>query len=257
MSTQAADAGVVVLDVHPDLRPLLVPRHRRTASRWPVDPTSTVGHVVQAAGIPLTEVGGLLLDGSPVAVSRRTDTAGVLRVLPVRRPQPTPTDPARFLLDVHLGSLARRLRLLGVDTSYGTDASDDDLVQQTLRERRVLLTKDRGLLRRRLLSSAAADGAPVARGALVGGTGVEQEVVDVLDRFAPRLAPWTRCPACNGLLDPVGRADVEAQLPPGTRRSYDTFARCRDCRHVYWRGAHATRLDAAVRRATSPPARRR
>jgi len=68
----------------------------------------------------------------------------------------------------------------------------------------------------------------------------------VLDRFAPPLAPWTRCPACNGLLSPAGKADVEALLQPGTLRSYDEFSRCASCGRVYWRGAHASRLDAIV-----------
>ena len=50
----------------------------------------------------------------------------------------------------------------------------------------------------------------------------------MLDRFRPRLAPWTRCPACNGLLAPVAKAAVAPVLPPGTRRTYQTFSRCRN-----------------------------
>jgi uncharacterized protein with PIN domain len=76
----------------------------------------------------------------------------------------------------------------------------------------------------------------------------------VLDRFKPPLAPWTRCPACNGPLSPVAKAAVAPTLPPGTRRTYQTFSRCRTCGQVYWHGAHCKRLeqiiDSAVRAAS-------
>ena len=71
----------------------------------------------------------------------------------------------------------------------------------------------------------------------------------MLDRFAPPLAPWTRCPACNGVLRAAPLADVADRLEPGTRRSYDTFAECTECARPYWRGAHAARLDAVVEHA--------
>jgi len=72
----------------------------------------------------------------------------------------------------------------------------------------------------------------------------------VLSRFAPPLAPWTRCTACNGLLVPAAKADVAPQLEPGTRRTYDSFSRCGSCGRVYWRGAHGRRLQAKVDAAT-------
>ena len=83
----------------------------------------------------------------------------------------------------------------------------------------------------------------------------------MLDRFKPPLAPWTRCPACNGLLSPVAKAAVAPQLLPGTRRTYQTFSRCRTCGQVYWRGAHSKRLQVLIAsaqhaaRATSPTPR--
>jgi uncharacterized protein with PIN domain len=101
------------------------------------------------------------------------------------------------------------------------------------------LTQDRGLLRRRRLWL----------GAYVRGARPDEQFRDVLDRFAPALAPWTRCTACNGLLSPARKADVEQLLPPGTRRTYQTFSRCADCGRVYWRGAHSGRLEAIVESA--------
>src|SRR3954452_1430114 len=102
----------VLVRVDPSLAFLLPLRDRAARQRWlRFDPDATVGHVVRAAGVPPTEVGTLLLDGVPVETSARTAPGSVLDVGPVVRPQPVPA--GGFLLDVGLGSLARRLRLLG------------------------------------------------------------------------------------------------------------------------------------------------
>lgn len=230
-----------------ELRMFLAPRHRGGIVRVTVDGTSTLGHVVESFGVPLTEVGALTLyggarpvgPGRPVAPGCRLAGGESVDVAAVTRPSRL-TDP-RFVLDVHLGTLARRLRLLGLDTDYANDRDDDTLLAVANAGWRVLLTKDRGLLRRRKLW----------RGAYVRGDDPDDQLRDVLDRFAPPLSPWTRCTACNGWLEPVAKAVVEPLLEPGTRRTYDTFARCTACGRVYWRGAHGGRLAAIVDAARS------
>nr|WP_269204550.1 Mut7-C RNAse domain-containing protein [Motilibacter deserti] len=143
-----------------------------------------------------------------------------------------------MLLDVHLGALARRLRLLGVDTAYANDASDPQLVERAAAEDRLLLTQDRGLLRRRALRRAA----------YVRGARPDDQLEDVLDRFELPVAPYTRCTVCNGRLEPVAKADVVDRLEPGTQRTQEVFVRCVECARVYWHGAHSARLDEQVRR---------
>ncbi|GAB2864533.1 Mut7-C RNAse domain-containing protein [Actinocorallia aurea] len=232
----------------PCLRLFLRPRDRAGAVRVRHDGTSSLGHVVEAVGVPLTEVGGLEVGGRRVSPSYRPRDGDEVRVTPVRRPQSLPS-PARFLLDVHLGSLARRLRLVGLDTAYDPALDDPALVVVANGERRVLLTRDRGLLRRRALWL----------GAHVRGDDPDDQFADVLDRFAPPLAPWTRCPACNALLRPVPKADVLTSLPAGTSRTYDEFARCTGCGRLYWKGAHHARLAelvATARRLTEAAAER-
>jgi uncharacterized protein with PIN domain len=153
------------------------------------------------------------------------------------RPQP---NSGRFLLDVHLGTLARRMRLLGIDAAYEPDGDDSQLATRSATERRELLTRDRGLLFRKA----------VYDGALLRSGDVEVQLAEVLGRFAPRLAPWTRCLRCGALLAEVPATDVTDQLEPGTRRTYRSFSRCTSCGHVYWRGAHSERLESLVSRAT-------
>lgn len=143
---------------------------------------------------------------------------------------------------MHLGTLARRLRLLGVDTAYeSTDLGDPALAALSAAEKRVLLSRDRGLLRRRELWA----------GAYVYSTRPEEQLQEVLDRFRPALSPWTRCTACNGLLRTATKEEVAEQLEGGTRRSYDVFAQCTACGRAYWRGAHHEQLEAIVERAVS------
>jgi len=201
---------------------------------------STLGHVIESLGVPLTEVGALVVDDHEVPVSHIPAHGESVAVRPVTRPQRVPGAPLRFLLDVHLGTLARRLRLLGVDTAYeSTDIGDPALAARSAAEQRVMLSRDRGLLRRRELWA----------GAFVYSTSPDEQLRDVLDRFAPELRPWTRCTACNGLLREATKEEVADQLAHGTQRSYDVFAQCTACGRAYWKGAHHEQLEAIVERA--------
>jgi uncharacterized protein len=222
------------------LRFLLPVRHRHGVVVVQVDGTSSLGHAVEALGVPRTEIGDLLVNGRPAPLHSRLRHGDVVDV-PVR-PRPQRPDHERFVLDVHLGALARRMRLIGIDVAYRNDATDDDLVAQAAGESRVLLTQDRGLLCRRA----------VVAGAYVLGDRPDHQLADVLDRFAPALHPWSRCPICNGGLRRVAKADVEHLLRDGTRRSYMEFSRCDGCSRVYWRGAHTEHLEAIVAAATHP-----
>lgn len=221
----------------------LAPRHRDGRVQVTCDGVSSLGHVVEALGVPLPETGDLLVNGGKETPRYRLAAGDVARIGAVGRPQPIPSP--RFVLDVHLGKLARRLRLVGVDASYSSSADDDALIEQANASRRVLLTQDRKLLCRRVLWL----------GAYVRGALPDDQLRDVLDRFAPPLAPWTRCTVCNGTLAPVSKADVEPLLEPGTRRTYQAFSRCLGCGRVYWRGAHSRRLDRIVDSALGITAR--
>ncbi|MGW7526614.1 Mut7-C RNAse domain-containing protein [Streptomyces sp. NPDC054783] len=233
-------------EIHVEVAPalhLFVPHARRAgATPLATDGVSTLGHVIESLGVPLTEVGALVVDGREVPASHIPKAGETVHVRPVERPQRIPGAPLRFLLDVHLGTLARRLRLLGVDTAYeSTDIGDPALATRSAAEKRVMLSRDRGLLRRRELWA----------GAFVYSTRPDDQLHDVLDRFAPDLHPWTRCTACNGLLKQATKAEVADQLKHGTQRSYDVFAQCTDCGRAYWKGAHHDKLEAVVERALS------
>lgn len=230
-----------VLRVDPELWLFLTARRYDERVLAPTDGTATLGHLAESVGIPRTEVGVFRVAGAEASPHTRAVPDSVIEVLPVARPQ---CRAERFALDVHLGKLARRMRLLGIDSAYRNDAGDDELIARAGAERRVLLTRDRGLLRRRALRA----------GAHVRGTRPWDQLADVLSRFAPPLAPWTRCTSCNGLLTAVPKQEVAEELHSGTLRCYNTYARCASCGHVYWRGAHSDRIQTfiAAARALHP-----
>ncbi|MEV0294726.1 Mut7-C RNAse domain-containing protein [Nocardia sp. NPDC050710] len=235
------DTGEITIDFAPELALFVGAARRGVRSAARVDGVSTLGHVVESLGVPLTEVGALRVDGHAVDPSHVPAAGETVSVRAVPRPQ-RHTEPLRFLLDIHLGTLARRLRLLGIDAAYeNPDIGDAALATRSATERRVLLSRDRGLLRRR----------EIFAGAYIYSHRPADQLDDVLSRFAPRLAPWTRCTACNGVLRTADKESMRGQLPDSTEQTYDTFAQCVECGQAYWKGAHHARLDEIVARATA------
>ncbi len=230
------NAGEIRVAVAPELQVFV---GQRAAGAVRVDGVSSLGHVVESLGVPLTEVGELRVDGRTVGPGHVPVDGEAVTVLAVARPL-TLAQPPRFLLDIHLGTLARRLRLLGIDAAYeNPDIGDAALAARSAAEQRVLLSRDRGLLRRREIYS----------GAYIYSHRPAEQLEDVLSRFAPPLTPWTRCTSCNGVLRPADKESVRELLPDSTGRTYDSFARCADCGQTYWKGAHHARLDEIVARA--------
>ncbi|MFJ2927625.1 Mut7-C RNAse domain-containing protein [Streptomyces massasporeus] len=232
----------IQVEFAPELH-VFVPRARAEGTvRAATDGVSSLGHVIESLGVPLTEVGALIVAGREVPFAHVPEAGEAVAVRAVARPQQVPGAPLRFLLDVHLGTLARRLRLLGVDTAYeSTDIGDPALAARSAAERRVMLSRDRGLLRRRELWA----------GAFVYSTRPEEQLRDVLERFRPELLPWTRCTACNGVLREATKDEVADQLKHGTHATYDVFAQCTACGRAYWRGAHHEQLEAIVEQAVA------
>jgi hypothetical protein len=146
--------------------------------------------------------------------------------------------PPRFVLDGHLGQLARYLRMLGLDTRYQNDADDGPLARIADEDDRILLTRDLGLLKR----------GRVTYGAFVRATDPDAQIREVLQRYplADHLDPLTRCVQCNHLIEPVPEADVADDLPPQTQRDFDRFFQCTGCAQVYWKGSHYERMQAFV-----------
>jgi uncharacterized protein with PIN domain/sulfur carrier protein ThiS len=213
-------------------------------ARWsvPFGAPRSVKDLVESLGVPHTEVAVLLVDGDPVGFGHPVEAGQRVAVYPpfhhldlgattsVLPPPPAP----RFVLDVHLGTLARRLRWLGFDCWYATDADDATLADVAVEQQRVLLTRDRQLLMRR----------QVVHGYLPRSQDPELQTLEVVRRFrlSDELAPGTVCVRCNAAVRPVAKAAVRDRIPPRTAAAFDDYRRCDGCDQVYWAGSHADDL---------------
>lgn len=207
----------------------------------------SIKDTIEALGVPHPEVNLIVVNGESVSFDYLVQTGDRISVYPqfttlditaLSQVQPLPLSSIRFVLDVHLGKLATYLRLLGFDALYRNDYNDDDLAQISHQEQRILLTQDRGLLKRSI----------VTYGYAVRSDHPEEQVVEVLERFNlhSAITPFQRCPRCNGELVAVAKAAIQNQIPYYTRLYYDEFAQCQNCHQVYWKGAHYERIQSLI-----------
>jgi uncharacterized protein with PIN domain len=214
------------------------------------DVPGSVKDVIESCGVPHTEVDLILANGESVGFSYRVADGDRISVYPVfesfdispiLRVRSQPLRRVRFVLDGHLGTLARHLRLLGFDSLWSNAWADRELVAISTDQHATLLTRDRGLLKHRA----------VTHGYCVRSTDPRGQLREVIRRFhlADRVAPFTRCMRCNGLLEAVKKADVEHRLPPRTREHFDYYRTCTGCQQIYWQGAHYRRLVEIVEEA--------
>jgi uncharacterized protein with PIN domain len=207
---------------------------------------TSIKDVIEACGVPHTEVDLILVDSEPVDFAAiLTQDVGVDVYPPNETRSPLfpedrlqVRDIEKFVADGHLGKLVRDLRLLGIDVACDPVAEDRQLVRTAGEEDRALLTRDR-----RLLMHAA-----VRHGYYLRSQDPLEQTVEVLRRFdlGSTLAPFSRCLRCNALLEPANKAEVFDQLEPLTRIYYEQFRRCGGCGQVYWSGSHFDKLRARV-----------
>jgi len=231
------------LRFYAELNDHLPPEQRyRTVEKEFLVPTA-VKDLIESIGVPHVEVDLILVNGESVAFSRLIqdgDRVAVypvfeaLDITPVVRLRPQPLRDPKFVLDVHLGRLAGYLRMLGFDVLYNNCARDPELVRISADLHRILLTRDRGLLKH----------SAVTHGYWLRETGSRRQVAEVVRRFelGRRIAPFTRCMVCNAPLRLAAKADVLGRVPPRVARWCDQFQECAGCGRVYWEGSHWRRM---------------
>ena len=232
----------VQLRFYEELNDFLAPALRKVDITHTFDRRASVKDMIESFGVPHTEVDIILVNGQSVDFSyivQHGDRISVypmfesLDVSPLLRLRPAPLRSPAFVLDTNLGRLARYLRLLGFDCLYQNDYDDDTVATIADREHRTVLTRDRALLQRRIIT----------RGYFVREVRPRLQVKEVLARFDlyRLVAPFSRCIRCNGVLQVVDKQSIEARLEPKTRKYFDSFMRCSDCGQIYWQGSHRAR----------------
>ena len=206
-----------------------------------------VKDAIEALGVPHVEVDLILVNGESVPFSYRLrdgDRVAVypvfesLDISPLIRLRPRPLRRPAFVADVHLRRLARLLRLLGLDVSFLPHAEDEELVEVSVREKRILLTRDRQLLKHGRLT----------HGYFVRAEQPLEQAREVVRRFdlAGEVSPFSRCLECGALLTKVRKEEVADRIPPRTAAWLSEYVLCSGCGKLYWRGTHFRRLERLV-----------
>jgi len=240
-----------------ELNDFLPPSRRKRDLVKTLNHRTTVKDVIESFRVPHTEVDLILVNGDSVDFDFLLKDKDRISVYPVFesldvtslvRLQERPLRDLKFVADVHLGKLVRLLRLLGFDTFYRNHLPDADLLRIMEREHRVLLTRDRPLLMHRV----------VTRGYWLRSQDPYQQVLEVLKRFDlwEQIHPYHRCMRCNDVLVPVSKKEILDRLEPKTKKYYSDFVQCSDCKNVYWKGSHYTRLNALIRKIRSQNGRK-
>jgi uncharacterized protein with PIN domain len=233
----------VTVRCYAELNDFLPASRRQLTFEAECHPGASVKDLLEGLGIPHTQVDLLLVNGEPAGFEARLAAGDRVTAYPVfeafdiaavSRVRPEPLRQVRFVLDGHLGRLAAFLRLAGFDCLYSRDADDRELAAASAAERRILLTRDLALLKRR----------EVTHGHAVRETNPERQLREVFSRFhLHRLArPFTRCTRCNKVLRTATPEEASRTVPPRSLQHFEEFLACDGCGRVYWKGSHYRRL---------------
>jgi uncharacterized protein with PIN domain len=247
------DAPQIRLFFSEHLRDLLRGRDHKGMVVVPLTRKASVKDIVEALGVPHTEVEEISTDGRSVGFDFIPDRGLEITVAGNSTPtsplvatllRPEPLSEIRFIVDVNVGKLASLLRLIGFDTRYDRKMDDAEIATLARDEKRIVLTRDRALLKR----------GRVTFGHLVRAVRPMDQLAEILRHYGLEgpFHYFSRCTVCNSRLLPVDKTDIFHRLEPKTKRYYHTFSRCPGCRRIYWHGSHCAALCNRLRQAGLP-----
>ncbi|MCK4839161.1 MAG: hypothetical protein KAS94_10170 [Desulfobulbaceae bacterium] len=203
---------------------------------------TSIKDFLEALGIPHPEIHRLRVNGEEkdfnhiVAENDRIEVFAVPWSIDLTRHNHlTPAlHPIRFAVDANVGKLARMLRMTGFDTFYDPGLSDAELAETAWRDKRILLTRDIALLKRK----------KVVHGRLIRHSNPAEQLTEVIGLYGLRdqIVPFSRCLCCNNGLEEIAKAEIIDRLQPMTQKYYDDFKICRQCERLYWPGSHRERM---------------
>lgn len=197
------------------------------------DGTPSLKDSIEAIGVPHVEVKSIQINGKPADLSYRLKNNDVVSVYPVLRQKEGKE--IKFILDVHLGKLAKYLRMCGFDTLYQNDYDDKKIIEISLQENRIILTRDIGILKMK----------SVSQGYFIRDQNSQAQLTEVLNHFNLYhvINPFSRCIKCNGKLERIEKEKIVEQLQPLTKKYFNTFFRCTHCQSIFWEGSHFDRMS--------------
>lgn len=239
-----------------ELNDFLPSLRRRRAFDCVCAQSATVKHMIEALGVPHTEVELVLLNGESVGFERLIldgDRVAVypkferLDISPLLKVRTRPLRVLRFIADAHLGGLAALLRMSGFDTLYDNAFEDGQIAEIGAHEGRVVLTRDRELLKRRIISHGcylhARKPAPQLR-----------ELFERLD-LARSARPFSLCLRCNHPLHELPAELARTRVPPSIAARHSRYLACDACDRVFWEGSHWRSMQALLAPLLKAPER--
>jgi uncharacterized protein with PIN domain len=235
--------GVACFRFFGSLNDFLFPGQKGKTLPYAFSGAPAIKDAIEAIGVPHPEVDVILVNGSPVVFTHPLRLQDQVEVYPVQREKQWPKgyslsvarpSPERFVLDVHLGKLARALRMLGFDSCYENSYLDSEIALIAETENRVVLTRDIGLLKQKV----------IRWGYWLRSQHLHEQLAEVVRYFdlVQKLKPFTRCLVCNGAIIEVPKESIIDRLPPKTRLYFHRFYQCSCCKKVYWKGSHYNRM---------------
>lgn len=200
---------------------------------------ATAKHMIEALGVPHTEVQRVLVNGADAALDQLLVEGDRVDVFPGHRMRNAVASDSgaakRFIADAHLGGLARLLRMAGFDTLFDNGFDDGEIADISVREGRIVMTRDRELLKRR----------QIREGCYVRALKPASQLQEVFHRLglAGGGTPFSRCLHCNTPLRGVAKAEVLDRLPASVREYQHVFSTCDVCQRIYWQGSHWRRMQ--------------
>ncbi|MGZ5159358.1 MAG: Mut7-C RNAse domain-containing protein [Burkholderiales bacterium] len=230
---------------HGELERFLPRQFRGSAFAHECARAATLKQAIESLGVPHTEVGRLCVNAQPATLARTVRENDAVEAFPHQPGEAPFEEPLAFIADAHMGGLARMLRMLGFDATYDNTLHDPVIVERGAAERRVVLTRDRELLKRR----------DVLRGCYVHALKPEDQLREVAHRYgiAARMQPFTLCLHCNLPLEPAKPEAVLEQVPERIRLQYHQFRHCAGCERIYWEGSHWDRMRNVLAIALDVP----
>lgn len=203
----------------------------------------SVKDVIESIGVPQAEIDLILVNGKSVNFSYIINDEEDISVYPVfelldisnvTKLKNRPLRNTKFILDVHLGKLAKLLRLLGFDTYYRNNLDDKEIISISVKENRIILTRDIGILKNK----------NVSHGYWVRSQLPKQQIEEIIKKFdlSNKIKPFTRCTICNGKVVEVEKNQILHLLKPKTIKYFNNFYRCSKCNKIYWEGSHYLKM---------------
>ncbi len=213
-----------------ELNDFLAKSFRKKAFILSLNGNPSIKETIKSLGVPHTEIDLILIKRKPIDLNYKLRNGDFISVYPVFESfDISSVSPIRekglrglkFLIDTHLGKLAKKLRILGFDCYYRDDHIDKETNQFLIDEKRIILTRDKDTLKDR----------SVTRGYFVRNQNPNDQLLEIIEIFdlKRQIKPFTRCPVCNGSIDIVSKQSIDKFLEPLTRKSYNDSFQCVEC----------------------------